>query len=234
MLTSLQHIWDASIHLSSFLARLLRSPGSSPWQSRFAKDPPLDVLELGSGTGLVSIFFASLLLSSLDVAQQKSARLVATDLRQSCFFPLCFHSHKAHEHACLDSAQPLLVQNISANKHLYPSIHVESAPCDWTEPFEPLHRPDLVLVSDCTYNPSYFADLCRTIASALRAPPRDVGDAARDAFCLLAKKHRHADEEALWEHLRDALLTYELVAGSATDDWGIWLVKPTEEASGSC
>lgn len=235
-----KHIWDASIHLSAFLARLVWtessstsasvSPSSSSSLRTLASDPPRDILELGSGTGLVSIVLACL-LSSFSQKTNLHSQVVATDLA---------------------AAQPLLVQNIAANSHTYSKkqekskdIHLEAQPCDWTVPFRPTHRPDLILVSDCTYNPTYFADLCQTIASALHAPPRpEAGDevdehkqsgklevdktchgTARESICLLAKKHRHPDEEALWAHLRDAGLTHDLVAGSPTEHWGLWLIK---------
>ena len=118
------------------------------------------------------------------------------------------------------------------------SVSIRSLLLDWDAEELPAelrrvegHAADIVLASDCTYNPSSFTALARTIARLLSSS----SSAAQDGpgpLALLAKKHRHIDEEALWDTLAAHKLSARLIAGRAPsthDDadyegWGIWLL----------
>jgi predicted nicotinamide N-methyase len=117
------------------------------------------------------------------------------------------------------SALPLLQRNIDSNKHLHSktNVIVDCIPLDWSDESD-LTNVQIVIVSDCTYNPTYFKPLCSTIHSLLKA-----GDQA--AFCLLAKKHRHMDEEALWSEMGQQSIAPALLRGNQSveeGDWGLW------------
>lgn len=118
---------------------------------------------------------------------------------------------------CIASALSLLSANIAANKRFYaPGVHVSATALDWCEVSPGTLPSDVVLVSDCTYNPSSFAALSRAIATLLqpRQSNTDDGRDPRLPVCVLAKKHRHADEEALWCALADAGLVSSLLCGA--------------------
>lgn len=113
---------------------------------------------------------------------------------------------------------------------------------------------DLVLASDCTYNPSSFPALVRTLRRLLDVDvvlQSRTGDARhkqrhRKPLAILAKKHRHVDEVALWDELDRAGLQRVLLRGvedmsgdgeeeerdvSGTGEtlgWGIWLIAARE------
>lgn len=106
---------------------------------------------------------------------------------------------------------PLIQANIDLNK----AAAVQAVPLDWRSTDEELAAwreihlgaagtsPDLIIASDCTYNPTYFRPLCGVISRLQK----------RSTVCLLAKKHRHQDEEQLWDELARAGLFAKLIAG---------------------
>ncbi|KAL9931310.1 hypothetical protein V8E36_009820 [Tilletia maclaganii] len=120
-------------------------------------------------------------------------------------------------------------------------VTIQPLVLDWTEPLPPeLPTIDLILVSDCTYNPTFYPALARTVhallsshssAAPAKQGPSGVGGSST-ASCVLAKKHRHEDELGLWDVLREHGLGWTLLDGqeqSQTEDanednWGIWEV----------
>jgi hypothetical protein len=128
----------------------------------------------------------------------------------------------------LDSALELLQSNVKGNDES--NIVVKELDWELSSQSTTINFGEftLVLVADCTYNPSSFAALSSTISLALSGSP--------NSQCILSKKHRHVDEDSLWPSLQRAGLTHELIAGSDArlDDgslytytgWGIYSIRP--------
>ncbi|KDN41686.1 hypothetical protein K437DRAFT_258170 [Tilletiaria anomala UBC 951] len=188
---------------------------------------PFVVLELGSGTGCTGISLVAILDALVRTGRlpsERRAEIILTDL---------------------ESASELLKDNIDFNQSQTSaasnSTQLRSAVLDWTQVSasqtklrnwkvehlgEADRQPDLILVSDCTYNQDYFDDLCdvlRTFLAPRRSPAvlalpsndesKHSAKLAPPSTCLLSKKHRHPDEESLWPKLRARGLRWELLAG---------------------
>lgn len=148
--------------------------------------------------------------------------LTATDLREcwrkfEVIFLLC--SHYMNMTLCTASALPLLEKNIALNSHFVrgSNVVVKWEALDWAD-VSSRQGVQMVLVSDCTYNPVYFTPLCTAIC-ALLVP------GTPSSSCLLAKKHRHSDEEGLWSEVNRCGLQHTLHSGEQTvqpGEWGIW------------
>jgi hypothetical protein len=199
-----KHIWDASLYLSSYISKSLKdiSGARAPFLSSTRLRKGLKVVELGAGTGTVSIFLSTLLHQGESVeadSDQGCISLTATDLLP---------------------AIPLLDRNIDTNSDLAGLCHMNCQPLDWMTECQ-IEGTALILVSDCTYNPTYFKPLCGTIKSLLTK-------GQEGAVCLLAKKHRHIDEEGLWEVVESNGLLAVLLAGQhAVQEglWGLWEIR---------
>lgn len=162
---------DAGLVLSSYLAAISPLTSSHP----HAPDLPLlkqalsrkdlNVLELGAGCGMVGI--------TLSTFHPNASRILLTDL---------------------PDASEILTHNLS----LRPSPAVTHAVLDWSDPLPPTvaaTRWDVLLVADCTYNPSVVPDLVTTLRSAAHAPLATV---------LLAMKVRHDSEMVCFDLLASA------------------------------
>jgi hypothetical protein len=94
----------------------------------------------------------------------------------------------------LPAASEILTHNLS----LRPSPVITHAVLDWSAPPSPTltaTRWDLLLVADCTYNPTVVPDLVATLRSAAHAPLATV---------LLAMKVRHDSEMVCFDLLARA------------------------------
>ncbi|PWN41840.1 hypothetical protein IE81DRAFT_367187 [Ceraceosorus guamensis] len=189
----------------------------------------LRVVELGAGTGLLSIVLA-VLLTPRDRGALDKAKLGAspqppledrTDLEETPGTAQKLHIYVTD----LSSALELIQSNIDDNRTLLQaqqsftpeSLLIEPLMLDWDEQLPALLRddqPDLVLVSDCTYNPESFPSLCRTIRDLLTRPSAPRGNGPHAPVCLLSKKHRHAAEEALWAEMQRNHLAWTLLSGA--------------------
>ncbi|KAK0553914.1 hypothetical protein OC846_002311 [Tilletia horrida] len=243
-----KHIWDASIHL----LRLLTSPATSlPASLRLLErareqmqvsNQPFRIVELGAGTGIVSIVLAKWLASQINLepeGQATSHGAVGANADSDDAIKPPLVSFYATD---LESALPIMNTNLDlngctpSNTSAQSYRHVGSdrvrfhAPVhlNWTDsalPGELSQQTDLVLISDCTYNSTFYKPLAQTLT---RLSPRS---------CILAKKHRHEDEKVLWnifgeEEQRDEHGTFQwvLVKGHSQDDsassgdcdWAVW------------
>ena len=132
------------------------------------------ILELGAGTGAVSIFAAGL----------GASRVMATDGGKS-------------------SILELAASNVKLNRQAFPDASVRVLPLQWGDELPEAVRAlswDIILGSDVTYNPKAHAPLCDTIAAVRKVccdelrPPRvllahlhRLGDPPVETFCELAR-----------------------------------------------
>lgn len=93
----------------------------------------------------------------------------------------------------LPDARELVEENIS---RMRPAINarVRFVELDWEDdpppPWLSQRVNDLIIVSECTYNPSTFPALVRTLAALVARSPQ--------AVILVATKTRHAEEADFW------------------------------------
>ncbi|CCM04185.1 uncharacterized protein FIBRA_06347 [Fibroporia radiculosa] len=184
-------VWDSGIGLSSWIVGLAHgdSDGDIPpllieLRDALLSPQPRRIVELGAGTGIVSIA-----LGALRSATHPSDEgcIITTDLA---------------------SAMPLLEHNIATNNAVYPSSssHPNAVVLDWDEE----QLPDEVLgvaggfhaiiMADVTYNTSSFPPLIRTLSKLIK-----LGSTSewRRPLILLGYKERDPAERSLWEMSKD-------------------------------
>ncbi|CAD6891641.1 unnamed protein product [Tilletia controversa] len=201
-----------------------------------------NVVELGAGTAVVSIALARYTQQNLPSSIDAAAKVTfyATDLESA--LPLMRTNMAWNEliepgieededqpepepeqHTTFPTACPSDSSPPPASPPVQHQVHLCPQHLDWLRPL-PLTLPpkkiDLILISDCTYNPTFYQPLAQTIASLL---------AISSGSCVLGKKHRHEDEMGLWDVLRKAGLGVRLVDGweheeEGEERWGVWEV----------
>ena len=162
---------DAGIALTAFLSMLVLQPRASDLakllQRSVLRSPR--VLELGSGCGIVGLQVADL-CSTSDV--------LLTDL---------------------PDAMDILNHNVEHAKFVSKRGNIATAVLDWDEPLPErvsTQRFDLVILSDCTYNPDSIPQLVKTLSSVAENSP--------DTLIVVSLKKRH-DSEAIF---------FDLMAGA--------------------
>lgn len=128
----------------------------------------LKVLELGAGCGLVGI----------SLAQMRKCKVLLTDL---------------------EDAQDILKTNLDCAKPASGST-LESAVLQWGEGINGFKdaKFDLVLVSDCIYNPDSSVLLAQTL--------KDVTNHNPNIVIFVAFKRRHNADEVFFEHVANTSL----------------------------
>ncbi|WRT65610.1 uncharacterized protein IL334_002555 [Kwoniella shivajii] len=190
-------IWDSGLALSSWIWRYINSSHDHPLANRVIglirkEGHHLNILELGSGTGLVSI---ALCLSLNRFHPNLKRKVIATDL---------------------ESAIPLMNENISLNFSQERSntinVDLEAQLLDWDDPLPgwvSSNQPELIIAADVTYNTSAFPSLLRTLLSLLKPTPSSsssspspssIGNAIKPLLAL-AYKQRDPAERGLWDML---------------------------------
>ena len=163
---------DAGIALVAFLSTLVLQPRS---MSDLAKVLKMSihggpkVLELGSGCGIVGLQVADL-CSTSDV--------LLTDL---------------------PDAMDILNHNVERAKSVFGRDQPATAILNWDEPFPEMiskKRFDLVVLSDCTYNPDSIPGLVKTLSSVTENSP--------DALVVVSLKVRHDSEAIFFDLMADA------------------------------
>lgn len=172
-------IWDSGIGLSAWLTDLYQDRSEERHQEPLVKKlrdilfapERVDIIELGAGTGIVSLVVAALRYRLLrpqnshhdDLPQDPSpstiepGRIIITDL---------------------DSAIPLLEENIKKNAALFDIVKPEAVVLDWDrcdefQADDALPTAwDVILMADVTYNTSSFPALLRTLSSLLKPADR--------------------------------------------------------------
>ncbi|KAI0272752.1 putative methyltransferase-domain-containing protein [Gloeopeniophorella convolvens] len=212
-------LWDSGIGLSAWLVRLAAQGDSVPALSplvqtlreRLFAPNDCDIIELGAGTGTVSIVLAALRAASPSAAAHRTS-ILSTDL---------------------PSSMEIMGHNIQANAALFPGCAPTALQLDWDEDLPASIQAshdhagfDIIVMADVTYNTSSFPALLRTLAALLALRPH--------MLVLLAYKERDPAERALWDMLRRGAgvalqrvgdeagaggLPVEIWAGGRLGDW---------------
>ncbi|KAJ3927472.1 MAG: putative methyltransferase-domain-containing protein [Lentinula lateritia] len=195
--------WDSGIGLSSWLVALagnvdiiIRDPSSSV-ASQLRKvlfsPGPRKIIELGAGTGIVSLTLGALRsVLSMSEIKEDDGCIVTTDL---------------------PSAMPLLEHNVSMNSHMFARAAVRPIPeiLDWDAEL-PLYAQtllgqlDAIIMADVTYNTASFGALIRTLCSLIKLSPVD-----KLPIILLGYKERDVAERSLWSMAADVGIHFERV-----------------------
>ncbi|KAI0369090.1 hypothetical protein BV20DRAFT_946812 [Pilatotrama ljubarskyi] len=211
-------IWDSGIGLSSWLVQLAQDsvrPSEEHPLEPLARDALFSpqcrsIVELGAGTGIVSLTLGALRST---VSKDKGGCILTTDL---------------------ESAMPLLGQNVSANSTLFtlPSTRPRPLVLDWDSPVLPedvrtVHTGfDAIVMADVTYNTASFPSLMRTIASLISLSPP-----GEPPVIVLGYKERDPAERTLWEMAKEIGVSFENVAerkGAGGQAVEIWIGKCEE------
>ncbi|KAG5638564.1 hypothetical protein H0H81_011910 [Sphagnurus paluster] len=204
-------VWDSGVGLSSWLVGLAKTtdPEGKIFEIKDAlfSAEPRNILELGTGIGIVGITLAALrsTLESPFVEQARTIqdRIILTDL---------------------ESAIPLIDQNISANaKHLR-NVQLNAQVLDWDEELPAYVREledglNSIIMADVTYNTASFPALVSTLGRLIRL-------SKKPPLVLLGYKERDAAERTLWELAGEIGIHFEKIgerggAGGAPVE--IWL-----------
>jgi hypothetical protein len=178
------YLRDAGVLLSAYLAAI--SPVSNipmppsgslpdlPLVRRTVRQNSLNVLELGAGCGIVGI--------TLSTFYPNTSQVLLTDLPE---------------------ASEIITYNLSLLPA--PSSHlVKHDVLDWSQALSPKVKDthwDIVLVADCTYNPSCVPELVSTLRSVALGGGQKANDAT---VVLLAMKVRHDSEMVCFDLLAEA------------------------------
>ncbi|KAG8820376.1 hypothetical protein FRC19_008927 [Serendipita sp. 401] len=154
---------------------------------------PHRFLELGAGSGIVSVVLSALLSTT-----------VSGENNHGLLDPQIYSSIHATD---LPSALPLINRNVSSNCRLPPTSLETSAEgesnqvvipsvgvLDWDDDTLPgsvlASPPDVIIMSDVTYNTDSFPALLKTLKNLLQLSPH--------ARVILAYKERHEAERSAW------------------------------------
>ncbi|WWC97053.1 hypothetical protein V866_003930 [Kwoniella sp. B9012] len=213
-------IWDSGLALSSWFWKYLRTTdeeNSFPQADELVNEvfdllkrqDDLDILEIGSGTGLVSIALSLALKRYLPEVKRN---VIATDLYTA--IPLM---NENLEFNCINT-------NSNSNGN---NVNVRADVLDWDKPLPSWvsvedHLPELVIAADVTYNTSAFPSLLQTLISLL-TPSSD-----RIPILVLAYKQRDPSERDLWKMLNDngiKMTLVDKVVGAEVDqgETEIWI-----------
>lgn len=175
-----RHIWDASLGFLIFIQQRLGISSTHDAVSRLfesSKTKRLRVLELGAGCGIVGIAFAQLL----------DCDMLLTDLDDASEI-----LQTNVDLASITSGSTLRAEVLDWSSDLHDSFNV---------------RYDLVLVSDCIYNPDSSVHLVETLKRLASNSPR--------VLVLVGFKRRHDADEIFFDHMKATkfeLLETETVA----------------------
>ena len=188
-------VWHASIATCMYLkeyfhSQMPKSSASSPssassWQS----------LELGAGTALPSLFLGHLIASQRedDGHDHAAARpfLHITDGKQYRNIRQVLYSLSKQPPAIRETA----TYRVSPHNWGQNLDTFLSQECHAATP----RSYDLVIVSDCIYNPTFHRDLLTTIAATLRLPdgPHDSGGRVILSFSL----HGNTPDQDIWNFI---------------------------------
>ncbi|EXJ70739.1 uncharacterized protein A1O5_05729 [Cladophialophora psammophila CBS 110553] len=166
-----RHIWDAGLGFLVYFAQALStSPvdGMSMLAALFksSKVRRLRVLELGAGCGIVGIALAQLV----------KCDILLTDL---------------------EDAQEILARNIRCASPVAGST-VRSEVLDWASSLDDSSNAnyDLILVSDCIYNPDSSLHLVETL--------RQLATRTPETLILVGYKRRHTEDDLFFARMRKA------------------------------
>ncbi|CAE6479082.1 unnamed protein product [Rhizoctonia solani] len=214
---------DSGVGASWWLAKLLAQPESpdkrheliEAFRTRLQpanQDRTLQVIELGAGTGLVSLVLGALFagysrnVRNVDQEQEEwagpfvCAKILATDL--SSAIELIDHNRLANSHLFDDRINT--VEGSEESRRTC-KIELHATELDWDNPI-PGHvwdtdrmsgsqcPFDVIIMADVTYNTASFGALLDTLVGLLQGP----SDSGSSPIVLLAYKCRDPAERTLW------------------------------------
>ena len=204
-------VWHASIATCRYLkevfyeAILHRNRDRRGWHDQtFLSEDPLRCLELGAGTAVPSLFLAQLLKGNKDDKKIRGmpklpplSILRITDAKYYRNIMQILRSVDLWKEATSD--------NITAS-----NVVVEVHPHNWGEPWPKLvedddpdsnaNRHDLVIVSDCIYNPEGHEALLESMANTIALP--DIFPTKRPGVAVLSfSLHGNVEDDAIWEFI---------------------------------
>lgn len=145
------------------------------------------LIELGTGTGIVSIILSVLQAARLNETPREG-QLFATDLA---------------------SAMPILSHNITSNQKYFtqPADSPQPLALDWDEEKLPKQVVDAggfdaILMADVTYNTASFPSLLRTLSSLFQL---NIKHSRLPPIVILGYKERDPDERTLWGMLQSEM-----------------------------
>ncbi|KAI1108390.1 putative methyltransferase-domain-containing protein [Nemania sp. NC0429] len=203
-----RHIWDAGLVTSAYIADACSSPESIRKIFTISHES-FNVLELGSGVGILGITIASILPRAAAAQGQtlKNARVLLTDLEEA----------EERARSNIARAETALARQSTDGA----SVTIGYENLDWDEGCEGRFGAlaaatswDLVVLSDCTYNVDSLPALVGTLSALHAAKERqhDADDGGLTKLSvLLATKPRHSSEEALFGLLKDQGWAYRVV-----------------------
>lgn len=147
----------------------------------------LEILELGSGCGIVGVGLARTI---------SNARIILTDLPEA--MDILQKNISKSINVGLASGTTIRGQTLDWNTVL---TNTQNMKFDETQDLASL-KPDLVLVSDCTYNPSSFEALIATLVQLVKqAHQRHHHDGHMKLDVLVSYKTRHESESRFFEDM---------------------------------
>lgn len=194
-----------------------------------------DIIELGAGTGVVSLTLAALRSADASLSEYP-ARILTTDL---------------------PSSMEVMEHNITQNDSLFTTRVPVALILDWDEGLPPQVLDvgsrggfDMIVMADVTYNTSSFPALVNTLSALLALSPKsttsdasestadesEITKTARNAnaeapLILLAYKQRDPAERELWELLREKtsvqLVQVNALPGTGGEAVEIWVGQAT-------
>ncbi|KAF2710554.1 hypothetical protein K504DRAFT_481607 [Pleomassaria siparia CBS 279.74] len=172
-----RHIWDAGFALYTQIAEAAKE---DPHPLAKALSPPkgkdrLQVLELGTGCGIVGILIAQ---------NSYNVDVVLTDLPEAQ--DITKRNIKA---AVLANGATLQFKTLDWEEEIPKDLN------DWTK-CQHCVQFDLIVASDCTYNPDSSPALVTTMSRLVKASP--------NAVIAVAMKMRHSSEEVFFSLMSDA------------------------------
>ncbi|KAI1331586.1 putative methyltransferase-domain-containing protein [Xylariaceae sp. FL0255] len=204
-----RHIWDAGVLTSAYFADACSTPEEIQ-QLIPAKDGFINVLELGSGVGILGITVASILIKASSAQKQtfRKATVLLTDVEEA--------EECARRNISWAKTQLAQIYPGSA----LPNIQYENL--DWDKGkggrFGPIAATllwDLVILSDCTYNVDSLPALVGTLNALHSSKGRLKSIRANrehvKSSVLLATKPRHSSEQALFGFLEKESWRYQMI-----------------------
>jgi len=164
------------------------TPALKDLHASLFSDQPRKILELGAGIGMLSVALA--VMRSALFVEDHGDNILATDV---------------------ESAIPLLEQNISENSQYYTLTKPHALVLDWGDQELPeevrnLGELDAIVMADVTYNTASFPALSRTLSRLSRM-------GSRPPAILLGYKKRDETERSFWDLAAAAGIRFQNIGG---------------------
>ncbi|KAL8408881.1 hypothetical protein RB594_007349 [Gaeumannomyces avenae] len=235
-----RHVWDAGVYVAALLAKICSSNSSNSSSSDDEKSrmpalekilgsrEKLDVLEIGSGVGILGIGLATAILGRHESADSNSTQrpvsILMTDLPEAqdraaanisrYEAMVSQRQRQRQQRPTEDEAAKEDGNDADAASRQAPVVDYENL--DWEDGREGVFAPkilarswDLVMLSDCTYNVDMLPALVETLSeihsttSPKHTSQEDDGHHHHPCV-LLATKRRHDSEKALFDLMAGA------------------------------